>query len=101
MLFGEWKHVVWWKAPELGPGTNVGTFLTSKCHIVGARLMYRGGSKVKQYARKVRQAKRGVRVHPRPILASFGKILTKSPCCWRLETCGTMEGTRVGAQNQC
>ena len=33
--------------------------------------MYRGGPKVKWYARKVRHAKRGVRTRARPILASF------------------------------
>ena len=39
--------------------------------------MYRGGPKVKRYARKVRHAKRGVRTRARPILASFGKIPSK------------------------
>ena len=71
--------MVLWKAPELGPGTNVGTFFTSKWHIVGALLMYRGGPKVKRYARKVRHDKRGVPARAHPILASFGKILTKHP----------------------
>ena len=63
--------------------------------------MYRGGPNVKWYARKVRHAKRGVRARACPILASFGKILPKNPCFWRLETGGMMEGTRVGAPNQC
>ena len=66
-------------APELGPWTNVGTFSTSKWHIVVALLMYHGGPKVKQYAPKVHHAKRGVRTRARPILASFGKILPKNP----------------------
>ena len=41
--------------------------------------MYRGGPKVKRYARKVRHAKRGVPTRARPILASFGQILPKNP----------------------
>ena len=41
--------------------------------------MYRGGRKVKRYARKVRHAKMGVRTRECPILASFGKILPKNP----------------------
>ena len=45
----------------MGPLTQVGMFFTSKWHIVGALLMYRGGPNVKWYARKVRHAKRGVR----------------------------------------
>ena len=88
-------------APELGPWTNVGTFSTSKWHIVGDLLMYRGGPKVKRYARKVRHAKRGVRARTRPIQASFGKILPKNRCFWRLETGGMMDGTGVGAPDQC
>ena len=63
----------------MGPGTNVGTFSTSKWHIVGALWMYRGGPVVKGYAPKVRHAKRGVHPRARPILASFGKILPKNP----------------------
>ena len=85
----------------MGPRTNVGTFFTSKWHIVGALLMYRGGPKVTWYVRKVRHAKRGVRARVCPILSSFGKIVPENPCFWRLETGGMMEGTRVGAPNQC
>ena len=39
--------------------------------------MYRGGSKVKRYVRKVRHAKRGVRVRTCPILASSVKFCLK------------------------
>ena len=60
-------------------GTRVGTFVTSKWHIVGALLMYRGGPKVKRKARKVRHAKRGVHTRARLILATFCKILPKNP----------------------
>ena len=63
--------------------------------------MYRGGPKVKRYARTPRHAKRGVRVCARPILASFGKILPTNPWFWRLETGGMMEGTGGGAPDEC
>ena len=39
--------------------------------------MYRGGPKVKRYAREVRHAKRGVRTRARPRLASFVKFCLK------------------------
>ena len=42
-----------------------------------ALLMYRGGPKVKRYARKVRHAKRGVRARACPILASLVKLSLK------------------------
>ena len=61
-----------------GPWTKVGTFSTSKWHIVGALSMYRGGPKVERYAHKVRHAKRGVRARACPILASFVKFCLKS-----------------------
>ena len=60
-------------------------FLTSNWHIVGALLVYRGGPGVKWYARKVRHARRGVRVHARPVLTSFGKILPKNPMFLEIE----------------
>ena len=62
--------------------------------------MYRGGPKVNRYARTLRHVERGVRARARPVLASFGTILPKNPCFWRLESGGRMEGTGVGAPNQ-
>ena len=66
-------------------GTRVGApnqcsdVLHFKVHIVGALLMYGGDPKVKQCARKVRHATRGVHTCARPVLASFGKILPENP----------------------
>ena len=35
-VFGDWRRVERWNAPDLGPRTYVGTFFTSIWHIVGA-----------------------------------------------------------------